>query len=501
MDPASRGPVAVAHAGSPTILTVTILAVDVGTSSVRVAAVDGESNVVLEHAQQLLPSTPSPGFVELDGQAIAAAVLEMALEVIRNVGSVDAVGIANQRGSTLVWDRSTGELVGPGLGWQDLRTLGKCLQLQEEGLWLYPNQSATKLAHLLDLHDPGRERDLCFGTVESWITWFLSDGSSHVCDLSNAGLTGLVLPDGSGWDPSVLELLHVPEGVLPAIVDSSAEVASASKLPGSPPVAGLLGDQQASLLGQGCVAPGQVKATFGTGAMLDVVVGPERPGFESRGPAGTIPIVAWRFAGGITWGVEAVMLSAGANIEWLRDDLGLLEEASDSHRVAGLCDDTGGVVYVPALFGLGTPSWDYGARGALLGVTRGSGRSEIVRAVLEGVAHRGADLVEAAETDAGVVDATLRVDGGMSRNPTFAQALADASGRVVEVSPVVEATTVGAAFAAGLAIGVWSGVDDVARTWEPAVTYEPGTPLDRERWRDAVARAGTWYPELSALNF
>jgi glycerol kinase len=211
--------------------------------------------------------------------------------------------------------------------------------------------------------------------------------------------------------------------------------------------------------------------------------------------------VAWRQGGETAWGVEAIMLSAGTNVEWLRDDLGILSSAAESHDVASRCDDAGGVVYVPALLGLGTPRWDYGARGALLGLTRGSERPQIVRAVLEGVAQRGADLVEAAEADTGRSIPALRVDGGMSDNPTFLQALADAAQRPVEVSPVREATTLGAAFLAGMAVGTWGGWGDVAAAWSPRATVEPGSPLDGVQWRRAVDRAASWFPELSALSF
>jgi len=211
-------------------------------------------------------------------------------------------------------------------------------------------------------------------------------------------------------------------------------------------------------------------------------------------------IVAWRRDGATTWGVEAIMLSAGTNLEWLRDDLGIIDSAADSHDVAATCADTGGVVYVPALLGLGTPVWDYGARGTLLGLTRGSGRPEVVRAVLEGVAHRGADLVDAALADGVTVD-VLRVDGGMTDNPTFVQALADATGRVIEVARLTEATTLGAAYLAGLATGMWSSLDEIADAWRPRVTVEPGRRLDREQWAAAVTRAAGWIPDLSALDF
>jgi glycerol kinase len=230
-------------------------------------------------------------------------------------------------------------------------------------------------------------------------------------------------------------------------------------------------------------------------------VGPDRPAFERQGEQGTFPIVAWRREGKLAWGVEAVMLAAGTNVEWLRDDLGLIATAAESHDVASACETADGVMYVPALLGLGTPRWDYGARGTLLGITRGTGRCELVRAVLEGVAHRGADLVEATESDTGLSIPRLRVDGGMSSNPTFVQALADATSRPVEVSPEREATTLGAGYLAGLAVGTWSGWDDIAAGWHPAAVVEPARDPDRARWREAVERAAGWEPDLSAISF
>jgi glycerol kinase len=478
-----------------------LLVVDVGTSGLRAAIV--RSDATVEHVQyrQLLPDSPAPGLVEFDAAEMAAAALDCARAALAAGGPVDAVGITNQRASTIVWDRASGEPVGPGLGWQDLRTVGECLMLREQGLRVAPNASATKVAHLLDLADPDRSRDLCFGTVDSWIAWTLSGGAAHVTDLTNAAVTGLVRADGSGWSESVLDLLRIPASIMPQVVDSSAVVAEASALTGSPPIAGIAGDQQASLIGQGCLLPGMAKITFGTGGMLDLVLGADRPAFETRGEGGTFPIVASRREGAVTWGIEAVMLSAGTNIEWLRDDLGLIESSDASDEVAAQCDDTDGVVYVPALLGLGTPTWDYGARGTLLGITRGTGRPHVVRAVLEGIAQRGADLVEAAETDSGMQLASLRIDGGMAANHTFVQALADATQRPVEVSPELEATTRGAGFLAGLALGTWSSDDEVMATWKPSRVVDPVGRMDRERWREACRRASAWIPELSSLDF
>jgi glycerol kinase len=433
---------------------------------------------------------------------MATAALEVAAAALAEGGPVAAVGIANQRASAIAWDRRTGDPVAPGIGWQDLRTVGTCLVLQGEGLRFAPNESATKFAQLLDDNDADRSRDLCLGTVDTWIAWKLSEGGVHATDISNAAVTGLLDHEVTwDWDPAKLDALRIPAGSLPRLVDSSGTIGEASALAGAPPLAALAGDQQASLVGQGCVRPGLTKITFGTGAMLDMCLGDERPAFPRQGKAGCFPIVAWREGGQVVWGVEGIALAAGTNVEWLRDDLGVISSSADSHTVAAQCDDSDGVMFVPALLGFGTPRWDYGARGTLLGVTRGTGRPQLVRAVLEGVAHTGADLVDAAEADTGRGIDVLRIDGGMSDNPTFVQALADAAQRPVELSPEREATTRGAAFLAGLATGTWSGWDDIAATWTPRAVVEPSRRLDRNRWRDACDRAAGWFPELSAITF
>ncbi len=330
-----------------------VLVIDIGTSGVRAAVVHDDATIAHEQYREALPSSPAPGLVEFDAEELADVSLGVAREVLAAGGPVVAVGVTNQRASTIVWDRKTGTPVGPGIGWQDLRTVGECLGFQAEGLRLAPNLSATKVCHLLDLHDVDRDRDLCFGTVDSWIVWKLTDGAVHVTDLSNAAVTGLINRDGSAWDAKVLSLLRIPEGYLPTIVDSSGMIAEATALDGAPPITGIAGDQQASLIGQGCTEPGPAKITFGTGGMLDVVVGSERPKFDTRGSGGTFPIVAWRRNGEVTWGLEAIMLSAGTNVEWLRDDLGIIATTAESHDIASQCDDTDGVMFVPALLGLG----------------------------------------------------------------------------------------------------------------------------------------------------
>ena len=493
-----------------------ILVVDVGTSGVRAAIVRPDATVEHEHHVPLLPDSPAPGLVEFDAARMAEAVLTVARSALAEGGPVAGVGIANQRASSIVWERATGKPVAPGIGWQDLRTVGTCLVLQAEGIRLAPNASATKVMAILDDVDPERSRaeqgDLCFGTVDSWVAWTLSGGASgsdplHVTDATNAAVTALVDPSTIDWDEALLRTLRIPAPMMPRVVDSSGEIGTAAALPGAPPICGMAGDQQASLVGQGCTLAGMAKATFGTGGMLDQCTGTgSGPAHAVRGGAGTFPIVAFRVAGEAAWGTEAVMLSAGTCVEWLRDDLGIIATSDESEAVAARCTTSGDVWFVPALLGLGTPVWDFGARGTIVGLTRGSGRPEIVRAVLEGVAHRGADLVEASESDSGYPITSLRIDGGMSENSVFVGSLADAIGRPVEVSPVLEATTLGAGLLAGLATGTYSTTDELVDTFSARRTVEPRVgdadrAAARERWLAARTKAEATVPELSGISF
>lgn len=514
--------------GSGSSRATSILVIDVGTSGLRAAVVRQDARIDALHHRAFAPQTPFPGLVEFDAEEMARLVLEVAHAALEQGGPVAAVGITSQRASTVVWDRATGKPLGPALGWQDLRTVTECIMAKaEHGLALAPNQSATKAAWILTSAFGDRDaiaargHDVCIGTVDSWIVWTLTGGARHVTDHSNAAVTGLcdvTSVTGPRWHERACEALGVPMTALPDIVPSSGVLGHASTLAGSPPIASLVGDQQASLMGQSCVRPNMAKCTFGTGGMMDICLDTAPPRDSARSANGTFPIVAWSRAssGGsgthpeITWGAEAIMLSAGTNVEWLRDDLGMIETAADSHEIAQGCSDTEGVVFVPALLGLGTPQWDYGARGTLLGLTRGSTRSHVVRAVLEGVAHRGADLLDALQHDHPHIDPReIRIDGGMSRNPTFVQALADVTGRPVAVSPVTEATTLGSAFLAGLAMGTWSSLDDIESLWSPSTTVEPdahtgSTQRRQERrheWSNAVTRAAKWIPELSVLDF
>ena len=483
------------------------LVIDVGTSGLRAAIINDDGSVSDLHYEEFSPSSPANGMVEFDAMAMYAAVKRVATATIGS-SPVDAVGITNQRASTIVWRASTGQPVSPAIGWQDLRTIGECIMARiEHGFQIAPNQTVTKAAWILNnvVTDASvRESDdLRIGTIETWLVWNLTRGASFVTDHTNAAVTGMTNASGTEWNQKVLDAFNIDARHLPRIVDSAGYVGDAVDLPGSPRIMAMAGDQQASLVGQGCLEPGMAKITFGTGGMLDMFTGPTAPTAARRTDGGTFPIVAFSQNGQISYGTEAIMLSAGTNIEWLRDDMGLIDSPSDSHTIASTCATTEGVVFVPALLGLGTPHWDYGARGALFGITRGTTRAHMVRAVLEGVAHRGADLVDAAEADSGLSIPEIRIDGGMSRNPTFVQALADATARPVRVSSITEATTLGAGFLAGTAAGQWSHLSEAASTLKWAATVAPlGDPgVGRQQWTEAVSRSRSWIPDLSALDF
>lgn len=483
-----------------------VLVIDVGTTGVRAAVVRSDATIVGFTYEPLPPSSPFAGLVEFDGAAMRDAVLRVANSALTSVGSVQAVGITAQRASTIVWDSRTGEPLAPGLSWQDLRTVGDCIRLRnEKGLVFAPNQTATKLTWLTANVEAARSPHARAGTVDTWVAAVLSNFSVHVTDSSNAAVTGLADHASLGkhqWSASVLETLGLNPALLPLISPTMGHVGDATALPGSPPIMALVGDQQSSLVGQGGIVAGAAKATFGTGGMLDVYAGTATPKHLARTPSGTFPIVVYSQGDTLHWGSEAIMLTAGSNVEWLVNDLELIPDAPSSDSLAASVPSSDGVVYVPALIGMGTPHWDYGARGTLLGITRGTTKAHVVRAVLEGIAHRGADLLEASESDTGLHVDRLRVDGGMSRNSVFTQALADATGRPVDICRDTEATTLGAAFLAGVAAGVWSSLEQATSLVRPLRSVEPAaSTTTRAQWHEAVRRARGWIPELSALDF
>ena len=482
------------------------LVIDVGTTGVRSAIVHADGTLSDLHYRANPPHSPAPGMVEFDAMHLADLVVELATASMQG-HDVAAVGITCQRASTIVWRTTTGAPVGPGIGWQDLRTVGECIMARHtHGVAVAPNQTATKAAWLLANCVDEKERDsadIRIGTVDSWLTWVLTRGERHVTDHSNAAVTGLTDPTGRTWDEKACAAFGLSPAQLPRIVCTMDHVGEAVALPGAPPITALVGDQQASLVGQGCITEGAAKITFGTGGMLDVFTGRRPPASNQRLTGGTFPIVAFSRSDQVEYGIEAIMLSAGSNVEWLCHDMGLIDTPADSDAIAASCASSDGVVYVPALVGLGTPHWDYGARGSLFGLTRGTTRAHVVRAVLEGVAHRGADLIEAAETDGALRIDEVRIDGGMSRNATFVQALADASGRSVKVSTHTEATTIGAGFLAGTQAGQWSHLDEAVATvtWSKTVDPLGNREQQRQQWNEAVSRAKAWIPDLSALDF
>lgn len=478
------------------------LAIDVGSSSVRTAVVDTQGRVTHVHQHRLTVRSPSPGEIELDPAEITRLSLELAARTLDEGGACDVVGITNQRATTIVFDPLTGQPVGPALSWQDLRTVLDCLVLQGEGLRLAPNQSATKIRWLVA--KSGRPaKDLRFATIETWLAWHLSEGSTFATDRSNASVNGLVNPTLDGWDEHVLSVLGLDDKMLPRLVDTMGSFGEASALAGAPPIRALVGDQPASLFGQSCVHRG-AKITFGTGAMLDMVHGDEAPSSLNRFASGCYPTVVRSADARLTWGLEGIILSAGTCVEWLHE-LGLIESPNQSEELASSVPSADGVSFVPAFSGLGTPKWDFGARGAFFGLTLGSSAGHLVRAVLEGVAQRGADLLDAAEQEIGTTLSELRVDGGMSANRLFVQRLADFSGHAVAVSSEREATTRGAGLMALVAAGGLT-LDDVEHLWSPAYVATPSLSEDerlmsRAQWFATVERAAGTIPEFSAVSF
>lgn len=478
-----------------------VLVIDLGSSGITAALVSEEGEITKRQRVEFPPLIPADGLAEYDPVQLADIVLSLAGDFAAakdGAEGVSAVGITDHRASTMIWERKTGIPAGNMISWQDLRTVPECLELQSKGLRLLPNQPATKLAHLLQQVDnPG---NYCFGTPESWLVWILTKGELHITDASHAALSGMVHLDGSGWDSEILEILEIPEAVLPEIVDSIGFQGEASALYGAPPIKGLIGDQQASLIGQGCTKRGAAKMTFGTSGVLNVCTLENRPDFDLRGENGSFPIVAWRESGQNFWGIEAIMLSAGSTIDWATKKMQLADSIKELESVIETS-----VCFVPALAGLGAPYWDFGARGTFLGMQLSTDESELAHAVLAGIANSGADICEAGRRDAGISETgfeCLRIDGGMSRNTAFTQYLADACGRPLEISSEPDSTSLGAAYLAGIGAGIWKDLDATAELYVSAEIVHPNPDSRiREGWNEAVQKARGWHPDLSGIEF
>jgi len=490
-----------------------ILALDQGTTSSRAIVFDATGAIRAVAQREFTQHFPQPGWVEHDPEEIWATQVAVAGEAIARAGiharDIAAIGITNQRETTVVWDRATGKPVCNAIVWQDRRTAAACDALKARGL--EPRISAktglvfdayfsgTKLAWILD-NVPGARAaaesgKLAFGTVDSWLIWKLSGGAAHVTDVSNASRTLLYDIIADRWDTELLELLRIPAGMLPAVRPSSGVVAQTSGdlFAARLPVAGVAGDQQAALFGQRCVAPGMVKNTYGTGCFMLMHTG-TKP-IASR--AKLLTTAASRVGTTPEYALEGSVFIAGAVVQWLRDGLGIIRSSSDVEALAASVPDNGGVYFVPAFAGLGSPHWDQYARGTMIGLTRGSKAGHIARAALESIAYQTADVLAAMESDSGIKLKELRVDGGATRNDTLMQFQADVLGVPVVRPRIQETTALGAAYLAGLGVGYWKSPDELAAQWQAERVFEPKMERGRveellARWRKAVERSKDW---------
>jgi glycerol kinase len=490
-----------------------ILALDQGTTSSRAIVFDRSGSVKSLAQREFRQIFPRPGWVEHEAQEIwssqAAVTAEAIVSAGAGAGEIEAIGITNQRETTVVWDRATGRPVHNAIVWQDRRTAGLCDRLRDEGhadlfrqrtgLVLDAYFSGTKVRWILDNVEGARERaergELAFGTIDTWLVWRLSGGAIHVTDASNASRTLLYNIHTGDWDDELLELLGVPRAMLPE-VRSSSEVygtTSGELLAKKIPIAGIAGDQQAALFGQVCSEPGMAKNTYGTGCFVLLNTGGEAVPSQHN----LLTTVAWNRNNATSYALEGSIFIAGAVVQWLRDGLGLIRSSSEIEGLAGQVEDNGGVYLVPAFVGLGAPHWDQYARGTMVGLTRGSTSGHIARAALESMAYQTADVLAAMREDSGIELAELRVDGGAAANDMLMQFQADVLGVSVVRPKVQETTALGAAYLAGLAVDYWSGLDEISEQWTVDRRFEP--QMDRGRvdelmagWHKAVERAKGW---------
>ncbi len=490
-----------------------IMALDSGTTSNRCILFDRQGRVCSVAQKEFTQYFPQPGWVEHDADEIFATQLEVAQTAMRNIGAtaadIAAIGITNQRETTVVWDKNTGRPICHAIVWQCRRTAQYCDALKQQGLVqtvrdktglvIDPYFSGTKIRWILEHVSGARERaargELLFGTVETWLIWKLTHGRAHVTDYSNASRTMLFNINTLRWDEEILERLEIPASMLPQVVPSSSLYGTtAAEYFGAPiPIAGAAGDQQAALFGQTCFAPGDTKCTYGTGAFLLMNTG-ERPIFSRNGLVTTI---AWGLNGQVSYALEGSIFVAGAAIQWLRDELRFIESASDSEYMARKVSDTNGCYVVPAFTGLGAPYWDAYARGTIVGLTRGVNKYHIIRATLDSIAYQTNDVLKAMQADAAMPLSALKVDGGASANNYLVQTQADVSDAPVLRPGCVETTALGAAYLAGLAVGYWEDLEDIRKNWAADRRFEPEiTPRQREKrlddWRRAVNCATAW---------
>lgn len=486
-----------------------VIAIDAGTTGVRSRAVFTDDSSTVASYREFTQHYPQPGWVEHDATEIWEAVVATLTEVVSEVGRdrIAAIGITNQRETVVAWSRSTGAPHGTAIVWQDRRTAHVCGDLEaaghlplvreRTGLVLDPYFSGTKFAWLLQHRDIAIDDDLALGTIDSWLIWNLTGGDVFATDVTNASRTMLCDIRSRAWDPDLCELLGVPITALPEIVPSSGRIGVSSDRCGAPagiPVSGVAGDQQAALFGQACVEPGMAKNTYGTGSFVLLNVGEECPAPTE----GMLTTVAWTLADGTThYALEGAIFVTGAAIQWLRDGLGIIDEAAETGPLAESVSDTGGVYVVPAFAGLGSPHWDPYARGTIVGITRGTGRAEIARATVESMAFQVRDVIDAMVAASGTPIVDLRVDGGASVMDLLCQVQADQLGVRVQRPVDQETTALGAAFLAGLAEGTWASTDDIGAAWTLEAQFEPAqdrtvADASHAQWLRAVDRSRAW---------
>ena len=496
-----------------------VMALDAGTTSNRCILFNREGRIISVAQKEFTQYFPQPGWVEHDAGEIWSTQLGVAVEAMQKIGAepedIAAIGIANQRETTIVWDKRTGEPVCPAIVWQCRRTAAFCDRLKEQGLKdLFRKKtgliidayfSATKLSWILENVEGARERaeagELLFGTVDTWLIWKLTKGRVHVTDYSNASRTMMFNINTLTWDQEILAILNIPECVLPKVKPSSQIYGETESVYfGRPiPIGAAAGDQQAALFGQTCFQAGEAKNTYGTGGFLLMNTG-EKPVYSEHG---LLTTVAWGLGGKVNYALEGSIFVAGAAVQWLRDELGLIRTASETEELAAKVDSTNGCYVVPAFTGLGAPYWDPYARGCIVGLTRGVNKYHIVRATLESIAYQVSDVLQAMEEDSGIGITNLKVDGGASANDFILQTQADMLQAPVKRPDCIETTAMGAAYLAGLAVGYWKSKEDVLTNQRISRVFEPqisGRERDirKEGWKKAVACSFGWNEDEEA---
>ncbi|KEQ14074.1 glycerol kinase GlpK [Endozoicomonas numazuensis] len=488
-----------------------VLSIDQGTTSSRAILFDRNSQIAGVTQREFTQHYPAAGWVEHDPMEIWATQRAVLTEVLAKTGisskEIAAIGITNQRETTVVWNKETGRPVHNAIVWQCRRTTDICEQLREDGFEDYVREktglvldayfSGTKIKWILDNVEGAREQaergELLFGTIDTWLTWKLTDGKAHVTDASNASRTLLFDIHSLDWDDVILEKLGIPRSMLPE-VKSSSEVYGHTRVGKSDiPVAGIAGDQQAALFGQMCIQEGMAKNTYGTGCFLLKNTG-DRP---VKSTHGLLTTIAYSLNGQVTYALEGSVFMGGASVQWLRDELGLVRDAADTAYFASKVEDTNGVYVVPAFVGLGAPYWDPYARGAIFGLTRGANRNHIVRATLEAIAYQSRDLIDAMEQDSGIKLSQLKVDGGAVANDFLMQFQSDILDVTVARPELIESTAAGAAYLAGLAVGFWKDTDELSTLVQVDKEFEPEMAEDRRSelyagWKKAVERSQHW---------